>query len=88
MDKTNSKGIYERHIIQKMMDESLTLSQALFLDLIDMDIDPEDVYISTDYLEMMFDGDMNKVKYFMLVLNGINPDCILVPTINITDDGT
>ena len=85
MDKIKSDGIYENHIVRKMMDESLTLSQALFLDLIETDIDPEDVYTATDYLETMFDGDMNKVKYYMLVLTGQIPDCILVPRIKSDD---
>jgi hypothetical protein len=85
MDKIKSDGVYENHIVCKMMDESLTMSQALFLDLIEMDIDPEDVYTATEYLEAMFDGDMNKVKYYMLVLTGQIPDCVLVPRIK-TDD--
>lgn len=85
MDKIKSDGIYENHIVRKMMDESLTLSQALFLDLIETDIDPEDIYTATDYLETMFDGDMNKVKYYMLVLTGQIPDCILVPRIKSDD---
>ena len=85
MDKIKSDGIYENHIVRKMMDESLTLSQALFLDLTETDIDPEDIYTATDYLETMFDGDMNKVKYYMLVLTGQIPDCILVPRIKSDD---
>ena len=86
MDKIRSEGIYERHIVRKMMEESLTLSQALYYDLLESDVDPEDVYTCTDYLETMFDGDMNKVKYYMLVLNGIVSDCILVPKIKSSED--
>lgn len=80
MDKTGSEiEIYESILIRRMMMENVTLSEALFDDMVDSDVDPRDVYQATDYLEAMFQGNMNKVLYYMLVLVGEVPDCILVP---------
>jgi hypothetical protein len=62
-----------------MMLEDLTLSEALFDDMVDSEVDPRDIYQATDYLEAMFQGNMDKVMYYMSVLTGQEPDCILVP---------
>lgn len=86
MDKVKSeKDIYEKVIIQKMIAEDLTLSEALFFDMMENEVDPEDVYLATDYLEQMFSYDMDKVRYFMLVVSGQVPDSVLVP-LNKVDD--
>lgn len=70
--------LYESILVQRMMLENVTLSEALFDDMVDSEVDPRDVYQATDYLEAMFQGDMNKVKYYMLVLAGQESDCILI----------
>ena len=80
MDKTKSEiHIYESIIIRRMMLEDITLSEALFDDMVDSEVDPRDVYQATDYLEAMFQGDLDKVMYYMSVLTGQETDCILVP---------
>lgn len=70
---------FEETILKKMMAEGSTLSDALLFDMIESGVDPEDIYQATDYLEQMFDGNMIKVEYFMLVLTGHVPDSVLVP---------
>jgi hypothetical protein len=80
MGKTRSDdSIYEKILIEKMVVEGLTLSEALFFDMIENEVDPEDIYQATDYLEQMFDEDMDKVEYYMLVLTGRVSDSVLIP---------
>lgn len=88
MDKIGSDGgIYEKIVIEKMVVEGLTLSEALFFDMIENEVDPEDIYQATDYLEQMFDGNMDKVEYYMLVLTGRISDSVLIPLDKNPDKG-
>lgn len=75
-------GLYEDIILHKMISENLTLSEALFIDMIENEVDPEDVYQATDYLEGVIRDDLDKVEYLMMVLTGRVQDSYLIPLSN------
>lgn len=75
-------GLYEDIILHKMISENLTLSEALFFDMIENEVDPEDVYQATDYLEGVIRDDLDKVEYLMMVLTGRVQDSYLIPLSN------
>lgn len=75
-------GLYDDIILHKMISENLTLSEALFFDMIENEVDPEDVYQATDYLEGVIRDDLDKVEYLMMVLTGRVQDSYLIPLSN------
>lgn len=67
-------GVYERELIQIMIDLDCTLSTALDIDFDMNGIDKNSVLALADYLEEKLNRDMNKVENFMLVYQCMAPD--------------
>lgn len=67
-------GLYEKEIIQIMIDLDCSLSSALDIDFDINGIDKNSVIALVDYLEEKLNRDMNKVENFMLVYQCMAPD--------------
>ena len=64
---------YEETLLEIMVDEDSTLSEAIFKDLSNNKIDITSVYDVVDHLEYNL-VDLNKVQYYMSVYSGNLPD--------------
>lgn len=64
---------YEIHLVKLMKNYNLTLSQALEFDFEVEGVDTSSVFPPCDFLEEKL-VDLEKVKYYMLVWTGHNPD--------------
>ena len=64
---------YEKKLLELMIDNDLTLADAIYTDLIVNEIDPECVFDVVDHLEVNL-IDLDKVEYYMSVYSGNSPD--------------
>lgn len=64
---------YEKHIIEIMRDNQMTLTEALIFDFAKNKVDTTDVLSVCDYLEEKL-VDLDKVQYYMLIITGQQPD--------------
>jgi len=71
--KTEEASSYEHRLISIMRDHQLTLSEAMDYDFMTQRVDTSSVIGICDYLEEKF-VDLNKVKYYMLIYVGQEPD--------------
>ena len=71
--KTQEATTYEYHLIQLMRDHELTLTEAMEYDFTTQKVDTSSVIGICDYLEERL-VDLNKVKYYMLIYVGQDPD--------------
>lgn len=69
---------FEKEIILMMIDENLTMSEALMLIMKNNCVDITSTIGMCDFLEDKFDKNMDKVEYFMDIIVGREPDQILV----------
>lgn len=74
---TSSLVSYEEEIILLMIDEDMTMSEALNYDMMVYGVDVESVIDMCDYLELRLDMDMDLVEFFMDICVGRTPDQIL-----------
>ena len=70
--------IFEKEIILAMIDEDLTMREALELIMFNNNVDMNSTIGMCDFLEEKFDADMDKVEFFMDVIVGRAPDQILI----------
>lgn len=78
--KAMVKMAYEATLIKSMIQYDITLLEALMIDMQENGVDTENVFDLTDYLEEMFDQNMDKVAYYMEIITGSQPDMYLKPT--------
>jgi hypothetical protein len=78
--KAMVKMAYEATLIKSMIQYDITLLEALMIDMQENAVDTENVFDLTDYLEEMFDQNMDKVAYYMEIITGSQPDMYLKPT--------
>jgi len=69
---------FEKEMILTMIDENLTMGEALMLIMENNCVDINSSIGMCDFLEDKFDKDMNKVEYFMDIIVGRKPDQIVV----------
>jgi len=77
--KAMVKMAYEATLIKSMIQYDITLLEALMIDMQENGVDTENVFDLTDYLEEMFDQNMDKVAYYMEIITGSQPDMYLKP---------
>jgi hypothetical protein len=77
--KAMAKHSYEATLIKSMIQYDITLLEALMIDMQENGVDTENVFDLTDYLEEMFDQNMDKVAYYMEIITGSQPDMYLKP---------
>ena len=70
--------LYEKDIVEIMLDLKCTLSEALDVDFDMNGVDTDSVIAIVDYLEYRFRGDLDKVNLLMKVYTGQTPDFGLV----------
>ena len=70
---------YEQGIFEIMSDLDCTISEALDIDFDMHGIDKSSVLALVDYLEEMFNGDLNKVNLMMQIYTHQAPDFKLKP---------
>lgn len=70
-------SLYDKLIIERMYLNDLSLREAVEQDMEESGVDMESVFDMTDYLEAMFDLDMDKVGLYMAILSGHHPDMCL-----------
>jgi hypothetical protein len=73
------KRSYEQDIVEIMVEYKVTLLEALMIDMQGNGVDTDSVLDLTDYLEVKFDQDMDKVEYYMDIISGRKPDLFLKP---------
>lgn len=64
---------YEKVLIDIMIDMDATLSDAMYMDLLNNGIDVKSVFDIVDYMELKL-GNLDKVQYYMNVYSGNVPD--------------
>ena len=64
---------YEKQLLEIMINDNSTLSEAIYIDLMSNNIDTDSVFDVVDHLEEKLQ-DLNKVEYYMAVYTGNLPD--------------
>ena len=64
---------YEKILIDIMIDMDATLSDAMYMDMLNNGVDVKSVFDIVDYMELKL-GNLDKVQYYMNVYSGILPD--------------
>ena len=73
---TDRPGEYEKELINIMIDMDYTLSDAMYMDMTNNQVDTNSVFDIVDYMELKL-GDLDKVQYYMNVYSGNAPDVAL-----------
>jgi hypothetical protein len=78
MDRTNSNtpDSYEEILIELMWRDNVSLSEAMFYDFIENNVNLDSVFDIVDYLEQRLEN-LDKVQYYMQVFTNQQPDVIL-----------
>jgi len=74
---TFNMSSYEKEIIIIMIDENMTMSEALKHDMLIHGVNVESVFNMCDYLEFRLNMNMDSVEFFMDICVGRAPDQIL-----------
>lgn len=68
---------YEKRLILLMIDEEVTLSEAVIMDMFNNMVDINSVFDMCDYLEEQLEN-LDHVEYYMDIVTGRRPDQYLV----------